>query len=161
MKYNLFMPLPSPDIETNPKKTNPGASEEIAGNQNMFLGMEDGYRGLMMNRGARPGEEDEFLEPGVLECLGLTFEELRGKKVLDVCTGGGKTVEEAREAGIKMYGVDIAPAIDINKEKSSQIEDGNDFARRNVKKTQRELLKVTRQYPGGYRWCGRRRRSSF
>ncbi|OGG16857.1 hypothetical protein A3D77_00275 [Candidatus Gottesmanbacteria bacterium RIFCSPHIGHO2_02_FULL_39_11] len=100
----------------------------------------DQVRGIMTNRGIqREVKSDRRIIGGVFDYLGLSINELQGKKLLDVGTGGGKTVEESRELGLDITGVDIAPVISLKGE--------DEFSKQMVTDVQKELREVTRKYP--------------
>jgi hypothetical protein len=51
---------------------------------------------------------------GTLASLGLTIEDIRDKKTLEVGTGGGKSFEEAiTHFGLDYYGVDVLPGVSL------------------------------------------------
>lgn len=49
------------------------------------------------------------MEDTVLDHVGLSIEDLRDKKTLDVGIGGGLALSEARKLGLDYYGVDLLP----------------------------------------------------
>lgn len=102
-------------------------------------GMDD-YRGIMTNRGVlkEVGAVGNTIG-GVFDKLGLTIKELRGKKILDVGTGGGRTVDEARRFGLNVVGVDIAPIINTTGP-------GSDFDKSNVNSITDSLKEVAKTH---------------
>ncbi len=58
--------------------------------------------------------------------------DLKGKKLLDVGTGGGRVIEESRQVGLDIIGVDIIPAISDQR----------------AEKARTDLEAVAKKYPG-------------
>jgi hypothetical protein len=72
------------------------------------------YRGPITNRGLTStlNQRDGYPTLGNIDLLGLTLLELKGKKILDVGMGGGRTLKHALELGLDCHGLDILPLID-------------------------------------------------
>ncbi|GEM_PF-6925510 len=99
-------------------------------------------RGFSSNRGIkREIDVDGRITGGVFDKLGLSINELQGKKLLDVGTGGGRTIKEARDLGLDITGIDIVPAISLESEDKY----GD---RERVETTQAKLKSVAKEYPG-------------
>jgi len=69
------------------------------------------YRGLITDRALTKPSTDGLWQDGILVELGLPLNNLVGKKVLEVCCGGGGAVKEARALGINYVGIDILPIL--------------------------------------------------
>lgn len=99
-------------------------------------------RGIITNRGIAREEFYGRTIGGVFDLLGLTIDELRGKKILDVGTGGGRTLDESRRIGLDITGVDISPVI-------STVGQGKLVSdKRMIEVAQSELRTVAETYPG-------------
>lgn len=96
-------------------------------------------RGVPTNRGIRT---DEHSMPGgsVMELLGLSTDELIGKKILDVGTGGGRAVEESRDIGLDVTGIEFVAGVSLKDE--DQFDDSE-----LIRRARRELKGVAEKYP--------------
>jgi len=82
--------------------------------------------------------------PGVLDALSLNINELKGKKVLDICIGQGNTILEGHQLGVDIYGIDLVPAFNPTPEEriaSPQVAELIDKARL-------KLIDINSKYPG-------------
>lgn len=100
------------------------------------------YRGLVTNRGLTRELNIRDRKPAVgsLDMLGLSIDEIVGKKVLDVGVGGGQSLIHAMELGIDYHAVDILPEIDTSSTDSL-------LGRINVQSMQKKLASVMEKYP--------------
>ena len=70
-----------------------------------------GEFGLSTNR-ALTSDRSEGGKSGILCLLNLKWEDLVGRKILDVCIGGGNAVSQAIIEGLDYTGIDILPTLE-------------------------------------------------
>lgn len=106
------------------------------------------FRAIPTSTGLTPEYSKEYKSKGYLDCLQISIDQLRGKKILDVGCGGGSSVKEALSQGLDYYGVDIIPAINTNSRKppNMSVEIFN-LVRIKIKQKQTELSKLIKEYP--------------